>query len=92
MRQGGGARHVGRYRAGEQPREEFRTIIRDFEQRLVQHEFEHFAAPDITTDAIRGWIAATYEKFCSPVFPRLPRSDSLTVNAAVFTNRRSADG
>ena len=77
MRQGGGARHVGRHRAGEQPREEFRTIIRDLEQRLVQQEFEHIAARRISTmNAIRGWIAATYEKFCSPVFPRLPRSDS----------------
>jgi hypothetical protein len=26
-------------------------------------------------NAIRGWIAATYEKFCSPVFPRLPRDE-----------------
>ena len=76
MRQGGGARHVGRHRAGEQPREEFRTIIRDLEQRLVQQEFEHIAAPDIDDerhprldrrDITRSFALRFFRDFLDPI-------------------------
>ena len=89
MRQGGGARHVGRHRAGEQPREEFRTIIRDLEQRLVQQEFEHIAAPDIDDERYPRLDRRDIREVLLSGFSATSSIRFLTVNAAVFSERSS---
>jgi hypothetical protein len=89
VRQGGGARHVGRHRAGEQPREEFRTIIRDLEQRLVQQEFEHIAAPDIDDERHPRLDRRDIREVLLFGFSATSSIRFLTVNAEGFM-RRSA--
>src|SRR5215510_9724161 len=67
--------------------EEFRTIIRDLEQRLVQQEFEHIAAPDIDDERHPRLDRRDIREVLLSGFSATSSIRFLTVNAAVFYER-----